>query len=238
MKSWFLRLVSIVLLCLVWSTTVLAAAPTYISYEYSQGKFPGGTSYYLQSGISTYQQWQDNTRIRVNFTVTEKEMASLLATTRWYSFSSIRTAKEKIYERGGDQIVVSEKGKTVTKNNSGQSVISGAFSQWRYDRIIASLQAFTKKKIAASYKPYTLNITSPNSDYRVRLAVDDTEVGIVNDQSTIFLLPGQHQITVAVYDFDTNENLSSESFIVKTPDSNAATIYLWGKDISLVSVTD
>lgn len=211
---------------------VLAAAPLSISYEYSQGLAPAGTSLFLQAGTATYQEWSDDKRVRVNFSVSQKEMDSLYSNLRWYSFSGIETSKIKAYDRGGDSVTLVANNKTTTKSNAGQSTIKGAFSKWRYEKIVNNLKAFSKKKLAAQYVNYKIDLET-SGIYGVRVAVDDAEVQLHAGKASVALLPGKHTILVGLYG-NKDEIVNAEAAEITVPDSDLAHIRVGDKNIFIL----
>lgn len=225
-------LMSIISLFLV--TTVNAAEPTTISYDYTYGLYGGGKNFYLQSGTALYRERQGDTMIEVNFPVTAKEMSSLYAMTRLYNFNGIKTKGTKVYDRGGDKITVTANGKTITKSNAGQSIIDGEFSRIRYDRITSNLQSFVKKKLATQYRLFFIELESAYATYQPRVALDGAEVRLSGGEGDLPLLPGQHQVTVALYN-DKGRNVKAEVFLITTPGDHIARIQVRGEDISLTT---
>lgn len=217
---------------LLLATNAEAAAPLSISYEYGQGLFPAGSSFYLQTGTATYQEWSDSMRVRVNFNVTKKEMDNLYANVKWYGFTGIETAKIKAYDRGGDQVTLTVNGKTTTKSNAGQSTIKGSFSKWRYEKVVSNLKSFTQKKLASHYISYKLDLET-TSNYGVRVAVDDKEVKMHAGKATVSLLPGQHTILVGLYDSKDNI-VEAEAAQIRVPDANVAHIRVADKNIFIL----
>lgn len=212
---------------------VLAANPLSISYDYSRGLFPAGTSFYLHTGTSVYQDWSDSKRIRVNFTVTQKEMDSLYSYFKRYSFSGIEVSKIKAYDRGGDVITLVANNKTTVKSNAGQSIIKSSFSKWRYDKISNNLKTFIKKKLTNYYQTFPLDLEA-NTDYGVRVAVDDVEVQMHASKNTVALLPGQHTILVGLY--DGNDNIiTAETLAIDIPDKKLAHIRVDHKDVFILA---
>ncbi len=208
---------------------VLAAAPLSISYESSQGLYPAGISFYLKAGTAVYQEWTDSMRVRVNFSVSKKEMENLYATMKWYSFSGIETTKIKAYDRGGDEVTLVANNKTITKSNVGQSIVKGSFSKWRYDKVVGNLKAFSKKKLAAHYVTYKIDLETTDN-YGVRVAVDDKEVQIHAGKGSVSLLPGKHTILVGLYG-NKDEIINAEVEEITIPDSKLAHIRVGDKNI-------
>lgn len=212
---------------------VSASTAPVITYEYSQGKIPMGSSFYLQAGTATYQEWSDSMRVRVNFPVSKKEMDTLQANLRWYSFTGIETGKVVTYGRGGDQVSLTINNKTTTKSNAGQSMVKGSFSKWRYDKIVSNLKSFTKKKVANYYRVYNFELETL-TDYGVRVAVDDVEQRLHGNRGSTSLLPGTHTIVVALYD-GKDEQVAANSFEFTVPDTHIARIQVRNKDISMTA---
>lgn len=229
----YLGLVLLIIAGLTEADTALAASVPLITYEYSQGKIPAGSSFYLQSGTATYQEWTDSMRVRVNFPVSKKEMDSLQANLRWYSFAGIETSKITAYGRGGDQVSWTANNKTITKSNAGQSTIKGSFSKWRYEKVVTGLKSFTKKKVANYYRVYNFELEAI-TDYGVRVAVDDTEVKLHSNKGSTSLLPGTHTIVVALYD-NNEDQIAANTFEFTTPDTRIARIQVRNKDISVTT---
>lgn len=217
-----------------FAPVVLAVAPVSISYQYTYGLFGGGKEFMFQTGTGMYHDQEGNTDITVTFPVSEKEMNSLYANFRRYNFDTIKTKTEKVYDRGGDIVTLRANGKTITKSNAGQSIISGEFSRWRYDRITSNLQAFVKKKLATQYRLFFVELDSSNATYQPRIAIDNEELRLYGSEGDLPLLPGQHQIAVALYN-DKGKNIKGEIFLVTTPDSRIARIQVRGTDISLTA---
>ena len=227
---WALLLVSGAFL----GTQALAAAPLSISYDYTYGLFGGGKEFTLQAGKGTYRDQEGDTDINVTFPVTDKEMNSLYANFKRYNFDTIKTKTQKVYDRGGDTVTLRANGRTVTKSNAGQSIISGEFSRWRYDRVTSNLQAFVKKKLATQYRLFFVELDLANATYHPRIAIDNEEVRLYGSEGDVPLLPGQHQIAVALYN-DKGKNVKGEIFLVTTPDSQIARVQVRGTDISLTT---
>lgn len=217
-----------------WATPILAAAPLSISYEYNYGLFGGGKEFILNSGTAVYREQQGDTNIEVNFPVTAKEMNNLYSMTKLYSFNSIKTKTVKVYDRGGDKVSVVVNNKTVTKSNAGQSMVDGEFSRIRYDRIISNLQSFVKKKLATQYQLFFVELESAYADYQPRIAIDNQEVRLFGGEGDLPLLPGQHQVTVALYN-DKGRNVKAEVFLISTPTDRIARIQVRGSDISVTT---
>lgn len=211
---------------------VLAAAPLSISYEYSQGLTPDGSSLLLRAGTATYQEWSDDKRVRVDFPVSQKEMDSLYSNLRWYGFSGIETAKIKAYDRGGDGITLVANNKTITKSNAGQSIVKGAFSKWRYEKIVSNLKAFSKKKLAPYYINYKIDLEA-SGNYGVRVAIDDAEVQLHAGKASIALLPGKHTVVVGLYG-NKDEIVNAEAAEIAIPDSNVTHIRVGDKNIFIL----
>lgn len=217
-----------------WVGPALAAAPVSISYEYNYGLIGGGREFLLKSGTAVYRERQGDTNIEVNFPVTTKEINSLYSMTRLYNFNTIKTKSLKVYDRGGDQVSVIANNRTITKSNSGQSIISGEFSRIRYDRIVSNLQSFVRKKLATHYRLFFLELDSSLADYQARVAVDNQEVSLTGGEGDIPLLPGQHQIAVALYN-ESGRNVKAEVFLINTPRERIARIQVRGEDISVTA---
>ncbi len=217
-----------------WVKPTLAATPLSISYDYDYGLFSGGKSFYLQAGSAVYRERQGDTNIEVNFSVSAKEMNSLYSMTKLYNFSGIKTKSIKAYDRGGDTVKVTAGGRTVTKSNAGQSIVDGEFSRIRYDRIISNLQAFVKKKLAKEYQLFFIEMDSAYANHTPRVALDNEEVYLFGSEGDAPLLPGQHQLMVALYD-NKGRNVKSEVFLVSTPSERIARVQVRGDDISVTT---
>ncbi len=222
------------IISLFWVTSVSAAAPTTISYDYTYGLYGGGKNFFLQSGVASYYERQGDTVIEVNFPVTTKEMNSLYSMTRLYNFNGIKTKGIKVYDRGGDKITVTANGKTITKSNAGQLIVDGEFSRIRYDRITSNLQSFVKKKLATQYRLFFVELESAYAAYQPRVAIDGVEVRLSGGEGDLPLLPGQHQVTVALYN-DKGRNVKTELFLITTPGERIARIQVRGEDISVTT---
>ncbi|MBP7992150.1 MAG: hypothetical protein KAZ30_00680 [Candidatus Magasanikbacteria bacterium] len=231
----FARISSLVLafaLSIILITEAKAASPMSISYEYSQGIYPAGSSFYLQTGTATYQEWSDSMRVRVNFNVTKKEMDSLYSNLKWYAFTGIEVAKIKAYNRGGDQVTLEINGKSTTKSNAGQSAVKGSFSKWRYEKVTSNLKSFVQKKVALHNVTYKLDLENA-SNYGVRVAVNDAEVQMHAGKGSVSLLPGKHTILVGLYD-GKDAIVSAEAVEVNVPASKEARIRVGDKNIFII----
>ncbi len=116
-----------------------------VRYDVSGGMLPTGSTLTVTTTGALYEEYgAEGFHDEKYFALNSSKIEALYQALQTNKFSTIKTRKEMVYDRGGDSITYTANGTTITKSSGGTSFIEAGDSQKRYQAIVDMLGELTQ----------------------------------------------------------------------------------------------